>query len=138
MPNYYQGGKFTLFPTDPRVQSWPCTLFANFTVTNLAASAFEILVIEATSASDNQHWLLGAYNVLSFGIVAYSGSAGLLLETHLGDGNWWETHMFPLTGESIIDTVTGFEVAGLSARFRFQNGVDGVNSATGWIQLRSW
>lgn len=138
MPSYYQGGKFSPFATDPRVQSWPCTQFASFVVTGLAASSTEIIVIETTAAVDNTRWLLGANNVLAFAVYKDTYSGAILVELDLGNGSFKQAFMFPLTGEGIVDTLTGFELGGLAARFTFVNGLNGPTDAVGWIQLRSW
>lgn len=138
MPSNYQGGDFTLFATDPRVQVWPQTTFSSFSYNNIAGSATQIVFIETTLAGENQRWLLGANNILSFAIRKDQFGGALLVEISIGDGLLDQAFIFPLTGENVLDTLTGFELGGLDARFTLRNGLGAASDFKGWIQLRSW
>lgn len=138
MPNYYLGSSFTLFATDPRRQVWPHTTFRYFRYTGIAASGTQILFVEQTTAGDNDRWLLGANNVLSYAITKDEASGGLRVDIDPGNGTFYESFMFPLSGEDVMDTLTGFELGGMAARFMLVNGLAGPTIFTGWIQLRSW
>ena len=126
-----------LFP-DPRAQVWPCTQAAVFSIVALAASGSQGIEVQETPFNAHNDWLLGAHNVLSFGIKKTSFSGALRVDIDPGDGTFYQSFIFPLTGEGIIDTLTGFEIGGLAARFIFINGLSGPTNATGWLQLRSW
>jgi len=138
VPTFYQGGRFSPFATDPRVQSWPCTQFVSFTVSGLAGSGTQVIVVEGTAGGDNTRWLLGANNILAFAVYKDAYSGAIRVDLDLGDGSFRQAFMFPLTGEGIVDTLTGFELGGLAARFTFVNGLNGPTAAIGWLQLRSW
>lgn len=141
MPLFYQGGDFTLFATDPRVQVWPQTTFRYFSFTGLSeipGGGSQVVLLETTVVADNSRWLLGSNNVLSFAIKKDQFSGALLVEIDPGDGTYNDSFIFPLSGESIMDTLTGFEIGGLAARFQVINGAGPACDCVGWIQLRSW
>lgn len=123
---------------DARAQVWPCTQGAVFTVVTLAGGALQTIEVQETPFTAHRDWLLGAFNVLSFGIKKDQFSGALRVDIDPGDGVFYEAFIFPLTGEGIVDTLTGFEIGGLAARFQFMNGAGAVTNATGWVQLRSW
>lgn len=123
---------------DARAQVWPCTQGAVFTVVTLATGGLQTIEVQSTPFVAHRDWLLGAFNVLSFAVKKDQFSGGVRVDIDPGDGVFYQAFVFPLTGEGVVDTLTGFEIGGLAARFHFVNGVDGTTNATGWIQLRSW
>lgn len=123
---------------DARAQVWPCTQAAKFFVVTLAAGGSQVIEVQDTPFVAHRDWLLGAFNVLSFAIKKDQFSGAVRVEIDYGTGAFSQAFVFPLTGQGVVDTLTGFELGGLAARFYFVNGVDGTTNANGWLQLRSW
>ena len=134
----YNAALFRKMSPDPRAQVWPCTQAASFFVVTLAGSGEQTIKVTDTPFVAHHDWLLGAFNVLSFAIKKDQFSGALRLEVDPGEGTFYEAHVFPLSGEGLVDTLTGFEIGGLAARFIFVNGLGAPTNAFGWIQLRSW
>lgn len=124
--------------TDPRAQVWPCTQHAHFTVTALAGGGSQVIEVQETPFVAHLDWLLGAFNVLSFSVNKDQLSGAIRVDIDSGSGAFAQAFIFPLSGESVVDTLTGFEIGGLAARFTFINGLGAATDAYGWIQLRSW
>lgn len=134
----YNAALFRKLSPDPRSQVWPCTQATRFTVVLLDASGEQVIEVQETPFNAHNYWLLGAFNVFSFAIRKEDTSGALRIDIDPGNGTFYETFIFPLSGEGIVDTLTGFEIGGLAARFIFVNGLAGPTNAAGWIQLRSW
>lgn len=134
----YSAAHFRKVSPDPRAQVWPCTQFAVFTVTALAGGGSQGVEVTETPFVAHLDWLLGAFNVLSFAVKKDQFTGAIRIDVDPGDGTFYQAFVFPLSGEGIIDTLTGFEIGGLAARFIFINGSGAATDAVGWIQLRSW
>ncbi len=134
----YEATLFRKVSPDPRAQVWPCTQAAHFFVVQLAASGTQDVQVTATPFNAHRDWLLGTFNVLSFAIKKDRECGALRVDIDPGDGTFYESFIFPLTGEDVVDTLTGFEIGGLAARFIFINGLGPHTNAFGWVQLRSW
>lgn len=134
----YNAALFRKLSPDPRSQVWPCTQAARFVVVTLAGSGEQAIEVTETPFTAHLDWLLGAFNVLSFGIKKDQFTGALRVDIDPGEGTFYQAFIFPLSGEGIIDTLTGFELGGLAARFTFINGQGAATNAFGWIQLRSW
>lgn len=134
----YAAALFRKISPDPRAQVWPCTQAAVFTVTNLAGSGSQTIEVTSTPFTGHRDWLLGAFNVFSFAVQKDQFSGAVRVDIDFGAGTFSDAFIFPLSGEGVVDTLSGFEIGGLAARFIFVNGLSGPTNATGWIQLRSW
>lgn len=117
---------------------WPCTQHASFTITALAGGGSQGIEVVETPFVAHLDWLLGAFNVLSFAVKKDQLSGAIRLDVDPGNGLFYQAFMFPLSGEGVIDTLTGFDIGGLAARFTFINGMGAATDASGWLQLRSW
>lgn len=134
----YNAALFRKMSPDPRAQVWPCIQAANFFVVTLASGGEQVIEVTDTPFTAHRDWLLGAFNVLSFGIKKDQFCGALRIDIDPGEGTFYEAFVFPLTGEGVVDTLTGFEIGGLAARFTFINGLGAATNAFGWVQLRSW
>lgn len=134
----YNSNMFRKTFPDPRAQVWPCTQTAVFYAPTLAAGGSQPIQVTQIPLAVHYDWLLGAFNVLSFAVIKDQVSGAIRVDIDPGGGTFYQAFVFPLTGENVVDTLTGFEIGGLAARFTFVNGLVGITNATGWIQLRSW
>ena len=134
----YDALAFSKLSPDPRAQVWPCTQAVHFYVLNLAASGTKEIQVKETPMFAHNDWLLGAFNVLSFAIKKDESGGAFRVHIDPGTGTFHNAFIFPLTGENVVDTLTGFELGGLAARFDFMNGLGATTNAYGWVQLRSW
>ena len=126
--------------TDPRAQVHPAFQFARFEF-NLAGNGertIQVAQLDPFPAAF-QNWLLGSWNVLNF-LISSNGFGGILRLDLSWDGNAGvdQVHAFPLTGEGVADSLTGFELSGFSSKFVIRNGNYGAAVYKGWIQVRSF